>query len=255
MTAAASTPDDVGGRLLPLDRRNAAQQIADRVVTAIALGEFVEGQRLPAERELARMLGTARPTIREALQRLESQGFVAIHRGRNGGAFVQPFDSAAARDSVRQTLLPTWAEFEVLFDFRTLIEGLVAATAATRRTPGDVSAIESALDAYRGASDSRESSRSADEALHRAIATATHNRYLLELSAELRAKVSLGFLAEPYSPVLRRRALEQHPALVAAIVDGDAERAARLAGEHFGLTEKMFRRVRASVDGDTAARR
>ena len=74
-------PTTSGGRLLPLDRRNAAQQIADRVVTAIALGEFVEGQRLPAERELARMLGTARPTIREALQRLESQGFVAIHRG------------------------------------------------------------------------------------------------------------------------------------------------------------------------------
>ena len=170
MTAAVPTPDEVGGRLLPLDRRNAAQQIADRVVTAIALGEFVEGQRLPAERELARMLGTARPTIREALQRLESQGFVAVHRGRNGGAVVQPFDWPAARDAVRQTLLPTWAEFEVLFDFRTLIEGLVAATAATRRTPGDLSAIESALDAYRGASDSRESSRSADEALHRAIA-------------------------------------------------------------------------------------
>ena len=119
MTSAVPTPDEVGGRLLPLDRRNAAQQIADRVVTAIALGEFVEGQRLPPERELARMLGTARPTIREALQRLESQGFVAVHRGRNGGAVVQPFDWPAARDAVRQTLLPTWAEFEVLFDFRT----------------------------------------------------------------------------------------------------------------------------------------
>ena len=43
MTAAVPTPEEVGGRLLPLDRRNAAQQIADRVVTAIALGQIALG--------------------------------------------------------------------------------------------------------------------------------------------------------------------------------------------------------------------
>jgi DNA-binding FadR family transcriptional regulator len=245
---------DVGGRIAPLDRRNAAQQIADRVVTAIVLGEFVEGQRLPPERELAQMLGTGRPTIREALQRLESQAFVAIHRGRNGGAYVLAFDWPAAQDAVRQTLLPAWAEFEVLFDFRALIERLVASTAAQRRTQSDIDAIGQALDAYRAAGDSREASRAADEALHRAIAAASHNRYLLELSAELRLKVSLGFQAEPYTPALRRRALEQHPALVEAIIDGDAELAARLAAEHFSLTEAMFRKVYATVGSHPGGR-
>ena len=51
-------------------------------------------------------------------------------------------------------------------------------------------------------------------------------RYLLELSAELRLKVSLGFQAEPYTPALRQRALEQHPALVDAVIAGDSELAA-----------------------------
>jgi GntR family transcriptional regulator, transcriptional repressor for pyruvate dehydrogenase complex len=238
----------MASRIAPLDRRNTAQQIADRLVTAIALGEYVEGQRLPAERELAQMLGIGRPTIREALQRLASLGLVAIHRGRTGGAYVLPFEWSAAQDAVRRTLLPAWAEFEVLFDFRTLIERLVASTAAQRRTAPDVEAIRDALAAYRAAGNSREASRAADEALHRAIAEATHNAYLLELSAELRVKVSLGFQAEPYTPVLRQRALEQHPALVEAIVGGDAELAARLAEEHFGLTEAMFRQVYATVD-------
>jgi DNA-binding FadR family transcriptional regulator len=36
--------------------RTAGERIAERFVTAIALGEFVPGQRLPTERELASML-------------------------------------------------------------------------------------------------------------------------------------------------------------------------------------------------------
>jgi GntR family transcriptional regulator, transcriptional repressor for pyruvate dehydrogenase complex len=241
---------ELGGRIGPLDRRNTSQQIADRLVTAIALGEFVEGQRLPVERELAQMLGAGRPTIREALQRLESLGLIEILRGRTGGAYVLPFDWTTAQDAVRRTLLPAWPEFEVLFDFRTLVEGLVASTAAHRRTPEDIEAIREALDAYRSAGDSREASRAADESLHRAIAAATHNTYLLELSAELRLKVSLGFQAEPYTPALRQRALEQHPALVDAVIAGDSQLAARLAGEHFSLTETMYRKVYATIDGD-----
>ncbi len=248
-SARAVDPTELSGRIAPLDRRNTSQQIADRLVTAIALGEFVEGQRLPAERDLAQMLGAGRPTIREALQRLESLGLIEILRGRSGGAYVLPFDWFAAQDAVRRTLLPAWPEFEVLFDFRTLVEGLVASTAAQRRTPEDVEAIERALEAYRSAGASREASRAADESLHRAIAAATHNTYLLELSGELRLKVSFGFQAEPYTPALRQRALEQHPALVDAVIAGDSALAARLAAEHFSLTEKMFRQVYATIDG------
>lgn len=244
------TGSAVAGRLAPLDRRNASRQIADQVVTAIALGEFIEGQRLPVERELAHMLGASRPTIREALQHLQALGLIEIRRGRSGGAFVLAFDWSTAQEAVGRTLLPAWAKLEVLFDFRILIEGLVASTAADRRTPDDVAAITAALSAYCNAGDSREASRAADESLHRAIAAATHNTYLLEMSAELRLKVSLGFQAEPYSPALRQRALAQHPALVDAVVHGDRVLAARLAGEHFSLTEEMFRNVYATIDRD-----
>ena len=247
---AARPADDVGvgNTIGSLDRRNTAQQIADRIATAIALGEFVEGQRLPGERDLAEMLGASRPTIREAFQRLDSLGLVEIRRGRTGGAYVLPFDWSTMRAPIRRTLLPAWAELEVLFDFRTLIEGLVASTAAERRTASDIATIEAALEDYRNAGGSREASRAADEALHRAISLATHNRYLHELSMELRMKVSLGFQAEPYTPALRERALEQHPALVDAVVDGRAEVAAHLSAEHFGLTEGSYREVFARIE-------
>ena len=68
---------------------DAEEQLAERFVTAIALGEFVPGQRLPPERELAGMLEVSRATVREALQRLAATGYVEIQRGRNGGAVVK----------------------------------------------------------------------------------------------------------------------------------------------------------------------
>lgn len=252
-TRSSDNGDAVGNTFGSLDRRNTAEQIADRVVTAIALGEFVEGQRLPGERDLAEMLRASRPTIREAFQRLDSIGLIEIRRGRTGGAYVLPFDWSTMRAPVRRTLLPAWAELEVLFDFRTLIEGLVASTAAERRTDADIVTIRAALEDYRNAGESREASRSADESLHRAISSATHNRYLHELSMELRMKISLGFQAEPYTPELRARALEQHPSLVEAVVEGAAEAAAKIAADHFGLTEEMFRNVFALVEPSDGA--
>ncbi|HET7247701.1 MAG TPA: winged helix-turn-helix domain-containing protein, partial [Streptosporangiaceae bacterium] len=74
--------------LAPITLQTAGERIAERFVTAIALGEFVPGQRLPPERELAAMLEVSRTTVREALQRLQAAGYVTARRGRGGGTFV-----------------------------------------------------------------------------------------------------------------------------------------------------------------------
>lgn len=63
-------------------------QIADAVVAAIASGALSPGDRLPAERELARELGVSRDTLRQALRELQRHGHVARTVGRGGGTFV-----------------------------------------------------------------------------------------------------------------------------------------------------------------------
>ena len=108
----------------------AGEHVADRLVTAIALGEFVPGQRLPSERELASTLGVSRTTIREAIQRLAALGYVEVRRGRTGGAFVLEGMGPEANEMIRRTLLPEWSNLEGLLDFRQLIEPLIARTAA-----------------------------------------------------------------------------------------------------------------------------
>ncbi len=120
--------------------------LADRLVTAIAVGTYSPGERLPPERELATSLGVSRATLRQALQQVTALGLVEARRGRGGGTFVASVSwEEVAPEVARRTLeeeLPTMLE---LFDYRCLVEGMIARAAAQRRTPGDVSRLRAAL--------------------------------------------------------------------------------------------------------------
>ena len=241
---------DSASTLAPVHLRNAGEHVADRLVTAIALGEYITGQRLPSERELAALLAVNRASVREALHRLAEAGYVEIRRGRHGGAFVQASWGPESETRVQRTLATDWAAFEELFDLRRLIEPVIAATAAERHERTHELAIRTANQAYLDADDDREASRAADQALHLAIATATSNRYLVDLSQQIRARVSLGFQAEPYSLEIREIAKVQHGELVEAIIARRASEAAEIASVHFSLTETALRDLLRRVDGD-----
>lgn len=52
------------------------------LITAILDGTYPPGSTLPGERALASQLGVTRPTLREALQRLERDGWLTIAQGK-----------------------------------------------------------------------------------------------------------------------------------------------------------------------------
>lgn len=245
--------DAVTGLLEPLPMQNAGERLADRLVTAIALGEFVPGQKLPPERELAAMLNVGRGVVREALQRLAVLGYITIKRGRSGGTFIKTDWSPDSKAIVRRVLVPERQRIMQLLDLRLLIESVVARTAAERRDESDIVQIERSLEAYAAAGNDRHSSGLADRNLHLAINRATHNPLLEALTYRIRAEVSLGFGAEPYSPLLRERALQQHPLLAAAVIAGDANLAANLAAEHFHLTEDILKRLMSTLDDEATS--
>jgi len=226
--------------LEPLKLRSGGEHVADRLVTAIALGEFVPGQRLPSERELASTLGVSRTTVREAIQRLAALGYVEVRRGRTGGAYVL---QGMGPEMIRRTLLPEWSNLERVLDFRQLVEPMIARTAAERVAAENIGPIRAALDGYLAAGGDREASRAADEAVHVAIAAATGNPYLASLSAQIRRQISLGFGAEPYSAEIRARAVKDHTALAEAVIGRRPGVAARVAERHFRLTETVMRQL------------
>jgi len=52
--------------------------VVDRLLTAIDVGEYLPGSKLPAERDLAVVLGVSRSTVREAIGRLAEEGIVRV---------------------------------------------------------------------------------------------------------------------------------------------------------------------------------
>ncbi|WP_162301564.1 GntR family transcriptional regulator [Nesterenkonia muleiensis] len=107
---------------------SSAQRIYDQIRSRIILGEIPQGARLP-EQKLADELETSRIPMREALSRLDAEGFVEL-RPRRGA------------------IVTTWTTQDVhhLFDARLAIESTAANKAAQRAGEGaDTSALEVAL--------------------------------------------------------------------------------------------------------------
>lgn len=249
MTGEHSTllADGVAGLLEPLENRRAGERVAERLTTAIALGQFWPGQRLPAERRLAELLSVSRSTVRDALALLCEQGLIEISRGRTGGARVVSSTVEGSEAVIRRALLPGWGRLSQLLDFRCSVEQQVARLAAERRTAVEATEIRRLAVVYLESGGNREQSAVADRALHEAIARAAHNPLWSELSVQLRYEVNQGLGVEPYSAQLRRRGEEQHPQLAAAVADGDVERAGAIALAHFALTNNAIRDLLASV--------
>src|SRR5262249_59268168 len=80
----------------PLDAGGRADTVTRRLANAIRLGLLLDGERLPAESQLAGQLGVSTVTLREALATLRTMGLVETRRGRGGGP-VLPGARRAAR--------------------------------------------------------------------------------------------------------------------------------------------------------------
>ena len=153
--------------------------IMESLEQMILEGSLKPGQKLPPERELASQFEVSRPSVREAIQKLEARGLI-IHRhgGGNyvsseiGNSFVEPlFDLIKNHPESQYDLL----------EFRHALEGVAAFYAAQRATEADRSIIETRFTEWLHA---HETSNTEDEAradahFHLSIAEAAHNVVLL----------------------------------------------------------------------------
>lgn len=221
---------------------SAAQQVYDRLVTAIAVGAYSPGDALPAERDLAGMLGVSRATLRQAITQVVELGLLESRRGRGGGTFVTRRSwQKLAPDAARRTLEANLPRLEDLFDYRCMVEGMIARAAAQRCTDTDRVEIRALLEEFAAASSDMSEARSVDKRFHARVATAARNPHLLELSHRLTAEATLGFDSEPYTDEFYALALTEHRQLADAVCAGDSERANDIATYHFRITALTLR--------------
>ena len=126
------------------EERRLAESPAERLRAFIDQQRLQPGERLPAERQLAQQLMVSRSSLREALQKLISEGVLVSRRG--GGNFIaeRAADWSAARLVMPlSTLLaddPGY-RYDVL-EARIAIEASTARHAARRATAEDKAHIE-----------------------------------------------------------------------------------------------------------------
>jgi GntR family transcriptional regulator, transcriptional repressor for pyruvate dehydrogenase complex len=226
-----------GGLLQPQrDTPTRVDEISDRLITAIAIGEYLPGARLPVERDLAASLGAGRMTVRAALARLLDRGLIETRRGRGGGSYVLDQWPDSSTDAVRRTLRARLGELRDRCDAICRLQGTVSRAAAEARTEHDVTVIQARFDEYRTA-ESGLQAQQADSRLHLAIMDAAHNDVLKQVLLEVKASVSIAAPAHLWGePSTMRgmelRALREHEQLIAAIIDGRADDADHLARHH-----------------------
>lgn len=222
-----------------LDMPSRVDEITDRLVTAIAIGEYLPGARLPVERDLAASLGVGRMTVRAALARLVDGGLLETRRGRGGGSYVLQQWRESSTDAVNRTLVSRLGELKDRCDAVCRIHGAVCRAAAESRTDADVTALSDALENFRTARSGAEA-QLADSCLHLAIMDAAHNPVLKKVLIDLEASVNIGAPVHPWGEpdtmaAMERRALHDHEHLVAAIVAGRADEAESIARAHVAI--------------------
>lgn len=213
------------------------QRIVQQVEDAIATGRLKPGQRLPSERELVAQFGASRPTVREALRVLESNGLVRSRPGDPNGPEILPFSSHGLAKQMTRLAQVEEMSIAELVAFRMILDGSANLLAARLRTDDELRAIEETLVVMEQAIGvGFEQFSEADVAFHDAIAAASRNA-LIQVCNKVVRGVVLSLIADKVtrarnSKALMRESLQHHREVWEAIRAGDGPGAARISRQN-----------------------
>ena len=216
-----------------------SEEIIDQIRDLITSGRLRPGDRLPAERDLAKILGVGRSTVREAIRALESLGVLETRAGE--GTFLRTGPNPKGPDLLTATLLESWDSRHKLFEVRFVIEPDLAAFAARRATTEQIARLRDALDDQERLIKSGDIAMKADTSFHFLLAEAAGNEILIRIMDNL-----MDLLRETREASLQRggrpmQSLKQHRAILRAIENRDPKMAFRRMEEHVrGMEEMVF---------------
>lgn len=217
--------------IAPLASTARAEEIGSRIAEAIQLGLLLDGERLPAEPELAQHFGVSPVTLRDALSTLRERGLVETRRGRNGGTFVRRSPEPDETADVERLAALAVTSLRDIADEQLGIAGVSAYLAAERATADNVRRILALVDQLAGAS-TRGQRMKADSRFHVQIAIATRSERLTRRQVSLQADmVSMLWTSHLLEAEFSQIVAEHHD-IATAIAEEDAERARAHAERH-----------------------
>ncbi|HHW10968.1 MAG TPA: GntR family transcriptional regulator [Firmicutes bacterium] len=225
----------MAGRLEPIKLDNykpLRELVFETLREAIIGGKLKPGERL-MEVQLAEELGVSRTPVREAIRKLELEGFVVMIPRK--GAYVADISLKDIAD---------------VFELRRSLEALAAELAAERATEEEIENMERLLLELANVIEERDVEKivEIDTRFHAALYTASRNRRLgdiLSLLGELIQRYRTRTLS---NPARMKIALEEHRSIVEALAARDAELARKMAEDHIESAENSLMTLLALDD-------
>ena len=198
--------------------------VFDALRESIITGRLAPGERL-MEIQLAEDMGVSRTPVREAIRKLELEGFVAIIPRK--GTYV-------AGLSMKQ--------ITEVFEVRAALEGFAASLAAERISDDELHELERLCKSmsHRSEDDALEEIVSLDEAFHDIIFTASRNAKLSQIIGNLREQIHRYRVASLNYPGRLILTSQEHQNIVDALVRKDQEAAREAVCEHVKGAEESF---------------
>jgi len=203
------------------------QSVYDALIDLIVGGELPPGQHM-VETDLARQLGVSRQPIREALHRMEAEGWVDLRPSQ--GAFVH---------------VPTDAEVHNLLDVRALLEAETARLAAGQASPEQLDRLREICREGQVAAEADDfgTAVAANNLFHAEIAVIGGNAVLAELADIVGRRVQWYY--RMVAPARASGSWTEHMDLIEAIEAGDGARSEALARKHTERTRAAYHRPRS----------
>ena len=225
----------------PIQPEKISHSVVRQIEQLILRGILKPGERLPSERELSDRLGVSRPSLREALAKLQESGLLVSQAG--SGVFVGNVLGSA----FSETLVQLFSNHdEAVFDyiaFRRDMEGMAAERAAIKGTDTDLKVINTIFEKMEAAHSKRDPSQEAglDADFHLSIIEASHNVIMLHMMRSMYQLLREGVFYNRQIMFKQRTTrdalLDQHRAINTALQNRDARGARAAVEAHLGFVE------------------
>ena len=217
-----------------------SDSVASRLREMISAGTLQPGEKLPSERVLAQQLRVGRPTVREAIQRLEGLGLLEVRGPR--GTYVRPVSPELFALPLKRALQREVALLVQIVDVRMALEGWVAAEAARSATAEDIARLQQLIDELEAAATRGDSLSELDVAFHLAVVRTTQNAVVLPMiemfTSMIRSTRTVRNLMPPSGN--SKALVDEHRSIVEAIARRDPEGAQRAMVAHLQAVRGML---------------
>src|ERR671916_1327303 len=241
---------DIFKTIDPERRGTTSEEVISQLREMIHRGELRPGDRLPPERDLAKLLGVSRPTLRAGIRSLAAVGVLQSRQG--AGTFVVKSDGPPSLDSSPLRLMASLHGFTSaeMFEARQALEMAVAGLAAERATSDQMATMSEEVAGMFASLDDPEQFLIHDVRFHQTVAAASGNRILTSLMN----MVATILFDVRRKTVKRARDLkesaEMHRQIYRAIRERNPEAASSAMRAHLMLAQKAQESETAETNGE-----